>query len=67
MEKLNPKQIIKACRLSFQGDSDEKVAKKIKVHKSTIIRWRKLELWQKMEQQLLEAAMQEETEKALKA
>lgn len=67
MEKLNPKQIIKACRLSFQGDSDEKVAKKVKVHKSTIIRWRKLELWQKMEQQLLEAAMQEETEKALKA
>lgn len=66
MPKHNPKQIIKACRLCFQGDSNQKIAKKVNVHKSTITQWRKLDLWKQMEKQLIEAAMEEEAKKALK-
>ena len=66
MERLNPKQIIKACRLSFQGESDQKVANKLKVHKSTIPRWRKHELWQKTEAQLIETTIKAQAEKVLK-
>lgn len=66
MPVLNPKQIVKACRLRFEGNSDEKTAKILKVHPVTIARWRKLDLWKETEKSLIEATIQTETETLLK-
>lgn len=66
MPKHNPKQIIKACRLCFQGDTDKKIAHKLQVHTTTITNWRKLQLWQKTEAQLIETTIKAQAEKVLK-
>ena len=66
MPKHNPKQIIKACRLCFQGEKDKKVANKLSIHPTTLTKWRKLELWKKTEDALIEKKIEQETEKALK-
>ncbi len=36
LPKRNSKQIVKACRLCFQGNSDQNIAKILNVHKTTI-------------------------------
>lgn len=66
MPKHNPKQIIKACRLCFQGEKDKKIANKLQIHPATLTKWRKLELWQKTEAQLIETTIQAQAEKVLK-
>ena len=58
MKRLDPKQILEACKLSFDGMTGAEIAKKLKVNPNTISRWRKLTLWKEMEQKLIEAEIQ---------
>ena len=58
MKKLDLKQILKACILSFDGMTGAEIAKELKVNPNTISRWRKLKLWKEMEQKLIESEMQ---------
>lgn len=62
MSSFNPKQIIKACKVRFECTSDQEAAEQLNVSPVTISRWRKLELWQKTEAQLVEATIQSQAE-----
>lgn len=65
MPTLNSKQVIRACRLSFQGNTDEDIANELKVHAATISRWRQLPLWQQTHSKLIEITIDEESGKFL--
>lgn len=62
MKRLALKQILEACKMSFDGMTYAEIAKKLEVNPNTISRWRKLMLWKEMERKLIEA----EIEKVLK-
>lgn len=66
MRRHSPKQVIKACCLSFEGHADREVAKRMKVAPVTISNWRKLDTWKQTEQALIAAAIRKETENIIK-
>jgi uncharacterized protein YjcR len=55
MRYLKPKLILEACRMSFNGMSNQGIAQKLEVSKGTVSRWRKLPLWIDFEKELLAA------------
>ena len=55
MKRLDLKQILEACKLSFDGMTGTEIAKKLQVNPNTISRWRKLAVWKEMERKLIEA------------
>ena len=57
MKRLDLKQVLEACKLSFNGMTSVEIAKKLKVNPNTISRWRKLTLWKEMERKFIEAEM----------
>ncbi|MDE2674703.1 MAG: hypothetical protein OXH65_06300 [Paracoccaceae bacterium] len=66
MKRHDPKKVIKACRVSFEGNSDIETAKIVKVAPITVSNWRKLDIWKQTEKALIEATIQTETETLLK-
>ena len=52
-KQIDPKLILEACRLSFHGKSYEEVGEIMGVHKTAIYRWRKTELWEEFESELI--------------
>lgn len=58
MKRLDLKQILEACKLSFDGMTGTEIAKELQVNPNTISRWRKLAVWKEMERKLIEAEIQ---------
>lgn len=52
--------IIKACCLSFKGNTDSKVAEILGVSSPTISHWRKLPIWKQTEEKLIEKTIDNE-------
>ena len=47
--------VLEACKMSFNGTSNAKIAEHFKVTDSTVSRWRKLQIWIDFENELVDA------------
>ena len=57
--KIGAKQILMACQMSFEGKSNSEIAAQFDVKDVTISNWRKLEIWQEFEAELVDAYKQQ--------
>lgn len=55
MRTSNTKMILTACEMSFAGKTDIEIAKHLDLNVSNVSRWRKSEIWQEFEQELITA------------
>jgi len=55
---LGVKQILTACQMSFEGVANREIADKLGATEATISNWRKSEIWQEFEAELIEAYKQ---------
>lgn len=58
-KRTSPKQLLDACRMSFEGVSNSEIAVKYDVNEATVSNWRKLELWKEFEGELVKAYKQQ--------
>ena len=58
MRRLNTKSILTACEMSFNGKTDGEISTLLEVSASNVSRWRKSEVWQEFEQELISAHKQ---------
>lgn len=57
--RVNTKNILSACLMSFDGYLDAEIAQKLGTTEPTISRWRRLEIWKEYEAELINAYKQE--------
>ena len=55
MRRSNTKTILTACEMSFAGKTDNEIAANLGASVSAVSRWRKNEIWQEFEQELIAA------------
>ena len=55
MRSSNTKTILTACEMSFAGNTDNEIATDLGMSVSAVSRWRKNEIWQEFEQELIAA------------
>ena len=55
MRRSNTKTILTACEMSFAGNTDTEIASDLGTSVSAVSRWRKNEVWQEFEQELISA------------
>ena len=55
MRHSKTKTILTACEMSFAGNTDSEIATDLGASVSAVSRWRKHEIWQKFEQELISA------------
>ena len=55
MRRSNTKTILTACEMSFAGKTDTEIAADLETSVSNVSRWRKNEIWQEFEQELIAA------------
>ena len=55
MRRSNTKTILTACEMSFAGNTDNEIASDLGASVSAVSRWRKNEIWQEFEQELISA------------
>ena len=53
MRRSKTKTILTACEMSFAGNTDIEIASDLGMSVSAVSRWRKHEIWQKFEQELI--------------
>ena len=53
MRRSNTKTILTACEMSFAGNTDTEIASDLGTSVSAVSRWRKNEVWQEFEQELI--------------
>ena len=53
MRRSNTKTILTACEMSFNGNTDTEIATDLGTSVSAVSRWRKNEIWQEFEQELI--------------
>ena len=58
MRRLNTKTILTACEMSFNGKTDNEIGALLEISVSNVSRWRKSEIWQEFEQELISAHKQ---------
>ena len=58
MRRLNTKTILTACEMSFNGKTDNEIAADLGASVSAVSRWRKNEIWQEFEKELISAHKQ---------
>ena len=58
-KRVSTKQILMACYMSFDGVSNGEIAKRFEVTDATVSNWRKLEIWQEFEDELIDAYKQQ--------
>ena len=58
-KRMSTKQILMACQMSFDGMSNGEIAKRFEVTDATVSNWRKLEIWQEFEAELIDAYKQQ--------
>ena len=57
--RVSKKQLLIACRMSFEGKGNREIAKELGFTETTVSGWRKLEIWQEFEAELVDAYKQE--------
>ena len=55
MRSSNTKTILTACEMSFAGNTDTEIASDLGASVSAVSRWRKREIWQEFEKELIAA------------
>ena len=55
MRRSNTKTILTACEMSFAGKSDAEIADNLGASVSAVSRWRKNDIWQEFERELISA------------
>ena len=58
-KRISQKQILTACQLSFKGIKQSEIATLLDVTEATVSNWRKLEIWQDFEAELIDAYKQQ--------
>ena len=58
-KRVSAKQILMACQMSFDGESNSEIASKLGFTETTVSNWRKSELWQEFEAELIKAYKQQ--------
>ena len=58
-KRISQKQILMACQLSFKGTTNGEIATILDVNETTVSNWRKLEMWQEFEAELIDAYKQQ--------
>ena len=53
MRRLDTKMILTACEMSFNGKTDSEISRLLETSVSNVSRWRKSEVWQEFEQELI--------------
>ena len=57
--RVSTKQLLIACQMSFEGNSNREIADKLGFNETTVSNWRKLELWKEFEAELIDAHKQQ--------
>ena len=57
--RVSPKQLLIACQMSFDGKSNREIAATLGFTETTVSNWRKLEIWQEFEAELIDAYKQQ--------
>ena len=58
-KRTSTKQLLMACQMSFEGEGNREIASKFGVTEATVSNWRKLEIWQEFEAELIKAYKQQ--------
>ena len=53
--RVSTKQLLTACQMSFEGKSNREIATTLGFTETTVSNWRKLEVWQEFEEELIKA------------
>ena len=54
-KRTSTKQILMACQMSFEGLGNGEIGRIMGVTDTTVSNWRKLEIWQEFEAELIDA------------
>ena len=57
--RVSTKQLLIACQMSFEGKSNREIASELGFTETTVSNWRKLEIWQEFEAELIKAYKQQ--------
>ena len=57
--RVSTKQLLIACQMSFDGKSNREIASELGFTETTVSNWRKLEIWQEFEAELIDAYKQQ--------
>ncbi len=66
-KRFSQKQILNACRMSFEGISNSEIAVMLNVTDTTVSNWRRLKIWQEFEAELVDAYKQQVLESGFTA
>ena len=58
-KRASIKQILMACQMSFEGSNNREIGEIIGVNEATVSNWRKMEIWQDFEAELVDAYKQQ--------
>ena len=58
-KRTSTKEILMACQMSFEGLGNREIGQIIGVTEATVSNWRKLEIWQDFETELIDAYKQQ--------
>ncbi|MCY4553982.1 MAG: hypothetical protein OXC79_09935 [Candidatus Poribacteria bacterium] len=58
-KRVSTKQVLMACQMSFDGKSNREIANTLGFTETTVSNWRKLEIWQEFEVELIDAYKQQ--------
>lgn len=58
-KRVSTKQLLIACQMSFEGKSNREIASELGFTETTVSNWRKLEIWQEFEAELIDAYKQQ--------
>ena len=54
-KRVSTKQLLIACHMSFEGKGNREIADELGFTETTVSSWRKLEIWQEFEVELIDA------------
>lgn len=58
-KRVSAKQVLIACQMSFEGKGNREIASELGFTEATVSNWRKLEIWQEFEAELIKAYKQQ--------
>ena len=58
-KRVSTKHVLIACQMSFDGKSNREIANTLGFTETTVSNWRKLEIWQEFEAELIDAYKQQ--------
>lgn len=58
-KRVSTKHVLMACQMSFDGKGNREIANALGFTETTVSNWRKLEIWQEFEEELIKAYKQQ--------